>query len=247
GADIIVQTNYIDGKILLVLSTTIQSQPDIEIELDIDKYFDALIESVECNKILAKTTYIKNEKDKLFRELESTLFGTYGKIINSSEPTTALVEVYNGDNTLIAKANRYHFDINVNSLDITLCEVLGDDFSTYEFGDYFKLEIYFCGRKIIAESVEINEVQSHQKIRYVKASCNRADLSIEDSDGIKYNNALESIKMLNVGNAIELELATEYLINNNTPQKLLNYVRKNKIKSNIDGIDINKYLLEDLL
>lgn len=247
GADVLIELDYIDEKAHIRLKTTINGVEDIVEELDEEVLLDSLIECVDYKKVLAKTNGIGVIKDRLSKQLEISLLEEHNKILTSSEPMVAYIEVYNNNNDLIAKANRLQLEANVNSLDVTLCEYLGVDVADSD-GEMCTMDCYVGNKKITSSVVSLTDsTTSRSKIRYVSGYTYRSDLVIEEGNIDLYNKALESIKQLNVGVGKETDDLCEYIDNNNLPQKLMAYVRKNKIKFGVEGIDINRYLLEELL
>ena len=249
GADLIIALDYIEDKVCIKLSTSIRGVNDILIEVDEESLIDSLIECVDNNTILSKTKYIGSLNDSLLKQLETSLLEEKGQLMNSSEPLVAYIEVYNRQNILVGKANRFDFKANINSLVINLCEYLGHNPFDDIDEELYRAEFYIGTKKIIAKDINFDVVAEHKsKIKYLSGKGSRSDLSIMDGNLSLYEKSLSTIKQLNVGNDLEdLESLKDYLENKNLPREIMSYVRKNKIKIGTNGIDINNYLLEELL
>lgn len=251
SADIMINLDYIENETYMKLTTNVNGINDILIKIDEELLVDSLIECVNHKKIASKTEYLGSLKDDLLKQLQSVLLKERGQLITFSEALVAYIEVFNNKNELVGKANRFNLVADINSLKVVLCEYLGHNpmDNNDDYDNTYRIEFYIGAKKIVLRNINFDEIQTHNsKMSYAHGTGYRTNLSITNGDISLYEKALASIKQLKLeANTNNLSALIKYLQNNNTTKSIMSYIRKNKLKFGANEIDINKYLLEELI
>ena len=249
SADIMINLDYIENETYMKLTTNVNGINDILIKIDEELLVDSLIECVNHKKIASKTEYLGSLKEDLLKQLQSVLLKERGQLITFSEALVAYIEVFNNKNELVGKANRFNLVVDVNGLEVVLCEYLGQNPMENNNDNTYRIELYIGSKKIVLRDITFNRLEEHQsKIRYIRGAGYRTNLSITDGDISLYEKASNAIKQLKIEeNTNNLITLINYLQNNNTTKSIMSYIRKNKLKFGANEIDINKYLLEELI